>query len=83
MDEEEFKKAVVTGLIPNRYDMIKIIVFAGIMFLAFFLGMMASEVRTCSFWMHDQLVSFNILQNDTIMPIICNNTSQFNFSERQ
>ncbi len=67
--EDERSRRLVEGFLPNRYDVLKILIFIGVLFVAFYAGYLLKEVYVCKAWIQGQLETFDIrYQNITLWP---------------
>jgi len=58
MNEEAVKETVANTLIPDRWDILKMVIFLIILLFAFFVGYEYRQVYTCKVWYHNQLMEF-------------------------
>jgi len=68
-------------LVPDKYDIIKIVLFLGVLLVAFFVGYTLKEVYVCKKWFNDQLVYFPATDGPIVYDWYLNNTlNKFNVS---
>lgn len=64
--EDKRNLRLIKGFVPDRYDLIKIAIFLGVLFVAFYAGYLLKEVYVCKVWVGDQIREFNIWENITL-----------------
>ena len=79
VSEEERIKIISDGFVPNRYDLIKIIIFVIVMCGVFYIGYLMNDTNTCRVWFKEQLYEFDIQKNNSLTELY-NNLTAFNVS---